>query len=64
VLFNVYALAKQQSKSHTSKWGPGETWTGGGAATSTWGSDSGRIKNHCSYDPSDGAGVMCSKTGA
>ena len=63
-LFNVYALAQQSGGggSHTSKSGRGSTWTGGGAATSTWGQDSGRITNHCSYDPSDGAGVMCSKT--
>jgi hypothetical protein len=64
-LFNVYALARQQSgggRGHTSKWGPGTTWTGGGSASSTWGQDGGRITNHCSYDPSDGAGVMCSKT--
>lgn len=62
VLFNLYALAQQSSGSHTSKWGPGTTWTGGGASSSSWGQDSGRITNHCSYDPSDGAGVMCSKT--
>jgi hypothetical protein len=58
-LFNAYAVAQQQSggKSHKS----GNTWTGGGAATSTWGSEGGAITNDCSYDPSDGAGVMCSK---
>lgn len=66
-LFNLYALAQQAAaarggRGHTSKWGPGTTWSGGGAASSTWGQDGGRITNHCSYDPSDGAGVISTKT--
>ncbi len=66
-LFNVYALAQAQQAQqsggmHTSSWGPGKTWVGGGASGSSWGSEGGRITNDCSYDPSDGAGVVCSKT--
>ena len=40
----------------------GSIWTGGGGFNSSWKSDGGDVSNSCSYDPSDGAGVMCSKT--
>ncbi len=60
-LFNLYAMAKAaQARSGRSSQSGG-TWVGDGMATSTWKSDSGRVTNDCSYDPSDG-GMICSKS--
>jgi hypothetical protein len=67
--FNLYALAQAaQSRrggggnSHYMSDSNGSIWVGGGGFNSSWKSDSGRTSNSCSYDPNDGAGVMCSSS--
>jgi len=65
VQFNLYTLAnaaRSRGGSRSSSDANGSIWTGGGGFNSSWKSDGGDTKNTCSYDPSDGAGVMCSKT--
>jgi hypothetical protein len=62
-LFNLYALAKAAKSrgggSNYMKDANGSIWTGGGGFDSSWKSDGGTVTHGCSYDPNDGAGVMC-----